>query len=286
MSLQSQNVAALVAAYTSPARFSSAHSAALALQLRAAAPKSMTADQRKALETVLQRAAEVGEIRKARERTAPPAVRARRAELASSWTSLHAALSALVNIPKELSPMGAEAAELVDRLFPEGVAFTTADALSLFGRSQMLLQRIEEEGLRARIDALVTPMLMRSAEVAFEGIGEVLGISADTSSLPPRALAEANGRFAYAVTTYARALSITLDPEDEAGVRVFLAAMAPIDGARVVPGRAKAADEEFEDEPSEPGAPNEPTSPETPEEDPDAPYVPASDDPIDNPFIT
>jgi hypothetical protein len=64
-----QNVAALVATYTSPVRFSSAHSAALALQLRAAAPKTMTPDQQKALELVLQRANEVGEIRKARERT-------------------------------------------------------------------------------------------------------------------------------------------------------------------------------------------------------------------------
>jgi hypothetical protein len=278
-----QNVAALVATYTSPVRFSSAHSAALALQLRAAAPKTMTPDQQKALELVLQRANEVGEIRKARERTSPPAVRARRAELASAWTSLHAALSALTSTPKELGDVGEEASELVGTLFPEGVVFTTADALSLFGRSQLLLQRIEEEGFRARIDALVNPLIVRTAEYAFERIGEVLGISADASALPPkRALAEANARFAYAVTNYARALSITLDVDDEAGVRTFLTAMAPIDGARVVPGRtsARAEDEEdFDVEPSEPTDPGEPM-------DPNAPYVPASDDPIDNPFIT
>jgi hypothetical protein len=277
-----QNVAALVATYTSPARFSSAHSAALALQLRAAAPKKMTPDQQKALELVLQRANEVGEIRKARERTSPPAVRARRAELAAAWTSLHAALSALTSTPKELGGVGEEASELVGALFPEGVVFTTADALSLFGRSQLLLPRIEEEGLRARIDALVNPLIVRSAEYAFERIGEVLGIGADASVLPPkRALAEANARFAYAVTNYARALSITLDVDDEAGVRAFLTAMAPIDGTRVMPGRASARSEDEDDFDVDPSEPTDPGV-----SDPNVPFVPASDDPIDNPFIT
>jgi hypothetical protein len=66
------------------------------------------------------------------------------------------------------------------------------------------------------------------------------------------------------------------EPED---LERFRAALAAVDTYKVV-GRAGArlSDEELE------GRDEGHVEPWTP--DPDAPYVPASDDPIDNPFVT
>ena len=153
------------------------------------------------------------------------------------------------------------------------------DAGAVWTQSHTLFARIDEESLRAKIDALVAPALLQTCERAFQRLGDAVGVTGELKpSTPKTALREANARFAFAVSAYARALSIGLDETDEVALARFQSALAPIDGLRITGRAADALDEDEEDD--------EPSTPADPVDDPDAPYVPASDDPIDNPFIT
>ncbi|MCB9620859.1 MAG: hypothetical protein H6724_15580 [Sandaracinus sp.] len=273
---QIQNAAAVLAQYTATARFNSRHCSFLARQLQAVAPADLTAEQREALALVLTRGNDVDEVRKARQRLAPPALRAPRNAMVTAWSSLSGVLSALTNVPAKVGTTGEEAAKLSNVLFPEGVVFTTYDAGALWAASRVLLERIDEEGLRARLDAIVHPSVMQAAERAFEELGAAVGVAGAPTKLPAkRALLEATTRFSLAVAAYARALALKIDETDPDAIARFRDTLTPIDPLRVT-GRAGTVDEGDDEDDSDPAAPTE---------DPNAPYVPASDDPIDNPFI-
>ncbi|MCB9601047.1 MAG: hypothetical protein H6720_11945 [Sandaracinus sp.] len=277
---QTQNVAAMVASYTNTARFSSRHCILLAHQLVRVAPTKLDKPQQAALDLVMVRAQEVEEVRKARQRVSPPALRGARMAVVTAWGAVHGALSALSTVPSEVAPIGEQASTLLVALFPEGnPGMIALDAGAVWTQSHTLFARIDEESLRARIDALVAPALLQTCERAFRRLGDAVGVTGELKpSTPKTALREANARFAFAVSAYARALSIGLDETDEVALARFQSALAPIDGLRITGRAADALDEDEEDD--------EPSTPADPVDDPDAPYVPASDDPIDNPFIT
>jgi hypothetical protein len=113
-------------------------------------------------------------------------------------------------------------------------------------------------------------------EKAHAQLGEAIGVSGDVVELPARrGLAEALARFNFAVSAYARALSIGIDETTDEAFEAFKTALAPIDGFRIARAAGGSEIDDEEDDTEEPGV-----------SDPNAPYVPASDDPIDNPFIT
>ena len=274
---QTLNVAAMVASYTNTARFNSRHCILLAHQLERVAPAKLDKAQRDALDLVKVRALEVEEVRKARQRVAPRVLRSSRLAVVTAWGAVHGAQVALTSVPKEVSPIGAQAAELVTTLFPEGTPGMSAlDAGAVWTEAHRLFARIDEEKLRKKIDALVAPALLQACERAFAQLGDAVGVSGELQPVTPKAaLREASARFAFAVSSYARALSVGLDETDEVALARFQASLAPIDVVRVTGRAAEVLDEEEEGE-----------EPEAPVVDPDAPYVPASDDPIDNPFVT
>lgn len=243
---QMQSVAAMIASYTNPARFSSRHCMLLARQLQSAAPKPLTADQADALALVLQRATEVDEVRMERQRVAPPSLRAPRFAMVSAWSSLRSALLALGAIPPDVSVEGSDAAALATKLFPNGIDFSTHDAGALWTVSRMLLQRIQEEGLRERIDALVSPRQLRFVEKAFADLGLAVGADGERPRLPGRrALLQANTRFAFVVAAYGRALSVRLDETDPDALARFQSALEPVDTFRIT-GRAAERTEDDE----------------------------------------
>ena len=254
----------------------SRHCSFLARQLEAVAPADLTPEQREALVLLLTRGNEVDEVRKAQQRLAPPALRGPRNTMVTAWASLSGVLSALASVPAKVAPTGEEATKLSSVLFPEGVVFTTYDAGALWAASRVL-ERIEEEGLRARLDAIVHPSVMQSIERAYAELAAAVGLDGNVTKLPPkRALLEATTRFSLAVAAYARALALKIDETDVDAITRFRDALAPIDPLRVS-GRAGSVEEEGDEDE---GDVEEPTP------DPNAPFVPASDDPIDNPFIT
>ena len=275
-----QDVSATIAAYSNSARFRASHCTPLALQLARVAPASLTADQRKALDLIQTRASEVETIRKVRQRVSGPSLQRPRNAMTSAWTALATSLNALATTPPELGPEGPNAAALASTLFPEGTSFGLQDASAVWSHSKMLLDRIAEEGHRATLEGLVRPVLLMAIEKAHAQLGEAIGVSGDVVELPARrGLAEALARFNFAVSAYARALSIGIDETTDEAFQAFKTALAPIDGFRIARtaggSEIDELDEEDDDEPTEPSVP-----------DPNAPYVPASDDPIDNPFIT
>lgn len=273
MFAQTQNAAMLIASYTSNARFNSRHATPLALQLQAAAPVGMTDAQRTALALVARRAEEVDEVRKARLRMSPPALRGPRNALASAWTALNGALLAVASVPAELGAEGAEAGQLAASLFPEGTLFAQADAAAVWSHSKVLFDRIEEEGLRARISALVSPKLLASVQRAYEVLGAAMGLGGSATVMPSsRALADATARFSYAVAGYARALSVGLDESDVAAMERFASALGPIDAMRI---SGKAEDEGGDDVTTEVPAPTPTGAP-----------VPGAADPVPPPFVS
>jgi hypothetical protein len=270
-------VAVTIGAYTTPARFRALHCTPLALQLARVSPSTLTADQRKALDLVQTRASEVETIRKVRQRVSGPSLQRPRNATTTAWTALATSLNALATTPPDLGPEGPNAAALAATLFPEGTSFGQQDASAVWSHSKVLLDRIAEEGHRAAIESLVSPVLLVAIEKAHAQLGEAIGVSGDVIELPARrGLAEALARFNFAVSAYARALSIGIDETTDEAFEAFKTALAPIDGFRIA---RTAAGSEIDDEDDDADEPSDPS-------EPNVPFVPASDDPIDNPFIT
>lgn len=227
-----QNAVAVVSNLTSTARFASHHCTPLAARLRAVAPADLSADQRDALAVVIRVADEVDAITKDRMRTAPPALRAPRNAAVTAWSSMNAVLLAVATVPPAVDADGPEAAAIALKLFPEGVSFSQDDAAAVWRGSHVLISRIAEEGLEARLDALV-PALRASVMHAHAQLGAALGVDGSTGTVPTtRSLAETTSRFAFAVSGYARALSVGLDPQNELAMERFEKALAPIDDFR------------------------------------------------------
>jgi hypothetical protein len=277
---QIQAAATTIAAYTTPTRFNSRHCMLVARHLASDAPSSMTEVQQRALALIQDRARAVDEVRKERQRVSAPALRGPRTSMVGAWTSLHGALVAVAAVPREVSPLSVEAAALVSTLFPEGVGLAAVDAAGVWTFSRVLLERIEEEGLRPRLAKVVTPVLLEAVDSAFAALSVAVGAEGDRVRLPARrALFEATAAFSYAVAAYARTLAIGVDETESEDLERFRAALASVDTYKIV-GRSRTglSDEDLEERDERD------VEPETP--DPDAPYVPASDDPIDNPFVT
>jgi hypothetical protein len=241
--------AALVAAYTNPARFGSRHSRPLAILLRKTAPTDLDPRAVEALVRLEQRAQEVEDIATARERQAPPAVRGPRITAGGSWSNLHAALGCVAQVTGD--PAGAEAARVHGTLFPEGVAFVQLDAHALWAMGDRLLRRIDDENLGPAIEAVVHPALLRDVRTAHTQLGVATGLAAGVPVAPSsRSLLEARSRFAFAVCDYARAVSVGLDIGDRDAVARFANAMAPIDTYRIT--RATEDAEDSTDAPTPP----------------------------------
>ncbi|MBN8614133.1 MAG: hypothetical protein J0L92_26280 [Deltaproteobacteria bacterium] len=243
-----QNAVAVVSNLTSPARIKSPHCTPLAARLRAVAPTDLSPDQREALAVVGRIADEVDAITKDRMRTAPPALRGPRNNAVTSWSSMNAALLAIATVPGDVDADGPEAAAIALKLFPQGITFTQDDAHAVWRSGHVLISRITEEGLEARLDALV-PALRASVMHTHTQLGSALGVDGSVGAVPTtRSLADAVSRFAFAVSSYARALSVGLDPQNEVAMERFEKALGPIEDFRVT-GKSDGDDEADEGPP-------------------------------------
>ncbi len=239
--------ATLVAAYTNPSRFSSPMCRALAISLRKTAPADLDPRSLEALARVEQRALDVDDIATARERQAPPAVRAPRNAAGTAWSALNTALGCVASIPG--SAIGEEAQRTQGSLFPDGVSFVQLEAHAAWAVGNRLLSRIDAEGLAPVIVRLVHPELLENVRDAHAQLGVVTGLADGVAIAPSgRSLVEARSRFAYAVADYARAVSVGLDVGDRTAVVRFANAMSPIDTYRIT--RSGEDDTDVTDAPS------------------------------------
>ncbi|MBN8612788.1 MAG: hypothetical protein J0L92_19490 [Deltaproteobacteria bacterium] len=250
-----QDIAAKIAHYTQTPRISVRHCQALAIQLERVAPSVLRPDEREALRVLVLRASEVEALAAKRERSAPPAVREPRNQLSIRWTAFYAGLQSIATLPAEISADGSAAARLAQSLFPEGTSFVSSDAHALYIHSKRLFDRIEAEGLAGPLDALLHPGLLRAVRRAHTELGLATGLGEGSEvSLNAASLVEARGRFVFAVSSYARALSVGIDDRDHEAADRFVRAMSPVDTYRITTGKT---DGEGDDEGTDPVTPGD-----------------------------
>jgi hypothetical protein len=264
-----EDIATVIARYTNAARFGVRHCTPIAIELQKSAPSSLNDAQREALRLVGVRAVEVEEIATARERSGPPSVRGPRRAVVVGWSGMQSALLAVATLPPSLVAEGADAARIAASLFPEGVTFGSGDAAAVWAHSQRLLGRIEAEGLVASLETLIHPGFLRAVRAAHAELGTATGLSsASAASHSTGSLVEARSRFAFAVSRYARALSVDIDDRDHEAAARFVAALAPIDNYRITSDKPE--DDDLDADP-------------TPTDDPAAP-APSPGGPTPAPF--
>ncbi len=257
MPTQASNIGAILASYTGNIRVPARRCLPLALRLEHAAPDDITADQRTKLGAVSARAHEVDAVLTMRERGSGAVLREPRNAVATSWNAMHVRLTAMASVPPDLGPEGPEASLLASSLFPEGVSFTQYDAIESWQHSRRLLQRIDDEGVKERLEALAGPIFLRHVERSVARLGEAIGVRGSPVNSPsPRALADAVARFSFAVGAYARALSVDVNEGDESTIERFLSALSGIDEMRTTRGAEE--EEEEEKEPEKDGTPGIP----------------------------
>jgi len=246
------DIATVIARYINAARFGVRHCTPIAIELQKSAPASLNDVQREALRLVGVRAREVEDIASARERTGPPSVRGPRRAVVVGWSGMQSALLALASLPAGDVPQSADAARIATSLFPEGVTFGSGDAAAVWAHSQRLLGRIEAEGLVTPLETLIHPGFLRAVRAAHAQLGTATGLSsASAAAYSTGSLIEARSRFAFAVSRYARALSIDIDDRDHEAAARFVAALAPIDIYRITSDRPEDDDLDADPAPAE-----------------------------------
>lgn len=246
-----QDVAALIEQLTRKARFRTGHCIPLSIELQKNAPEHLSELQRAALEAVAARAQEVAAVEVERQRRGPANLAEPRRSVITAWSTLQTILTALSGLPSSL-PTGAEAARLRVVLFPSGLDFASHDAAAVWSESKRLLGRIDDEGLAGQVETLAHPDVLRAIREAQTALGVATGLGLPEASPPEKSLREALDRFAFAVSRYARALSIEVDDRDYDAAARFARALHPIDTYRITSARS-------DDEAEDPAAP-EPTS--------------------------
>ncbi len=180
-----------------------------------------------------------------------------RSDLSLSWGG-----TALTSHSVGAGPDGPTASRIALSLFPEGIAFANGDAAALWVHSQRLLGRIESEGLVSSLETLLHPGLLATVRRAHADLGVATGLTSQTGPASTASLAEACARFAFAISGYARALSVGIDDRDQAAADRFARALAPIDTYRTTTGKSDDTEDEDPVEPAAPtGGPGGPTPP-------------------------
>lgn len=270
MGISITNQAEQISAYVHNTRVSSAKAVALVRQLEASAPGDLSPQERSALQWMKEVADEVSNVGEARVRSAPSSLREPRNAMSGAVTALHDGLRTIATVPAHVGPEGEEAARIIDVVFPEGTVFIRLDAMGLWNGVRLVLERIDGAGLAVRIDALLSPSLLRTVRMGFERLTRAIKATGTTApAVPKTALQEANAKFSFALAQYARTLSVAVRHDDEASMARFVAALAPIDGARVTPGDADEDDDELDTiEPAPTDTPAAPIPPGLPGADP------------------
>lgn len=159
------------------------------------------------------------------------------ATFGSAWLGVREAIEAKARIVG--SEVGDRARLLLSRVFPDGTRFLKLAGRREWAESDVLLERLDEEGLAAQIDALIGPEQLAFVRRAHEAYGEALGLGRDVESqAESTALRDAIDALASAISDYGRILVGEVEPDDEASVARFRRAVAPIEAQREANRRA------------------------------------------------
>lgn len=237
---------------------------ALAHALLSATPKGATPEVKRATAKLKSSVAALADVT-----TATPADKPNRraadSAIDNAWGATHGRLVAYARLPESEYPKAARAQELVDRLFPDGLAFLQLPHKSEWTESDKRLRVIKDEKLRADVDALVGKEFLAEVERTHAIYGEVLGITKAAGETSDVRVLEPLRAVRRAIADYALKVAAMADLEDAASVKLVKAALKPIDDQRVETASRKrgggAAKVAADGSKGAPGAPTTPTAP-------------------------
>lgn len=210
-----------------PPRISAPGGIVLVKRLLISAPDDLTVREQKALSKVRDQGVDVQRIMKLRARLAPVNMEAEDRELDGWWGAIHDQVGAWTRVPSH--PNYREAVSLQSSLYPEGLTFTNMKFEVQWVESNVRIERIDEESLKSRLEALIHPALLPLLEQAHWAFGEKLGVGETEVEIPDSTeLIESMRDLSFLIGDYARVLSAQVDIEDEASIARFKKAIAPL----------------------------------------------------------
>jgi hypothetical protein len=254
--------------YLRPPKLDVRQAVALAIALLSALPKSPT-DGMKRTARAMRKATITMKKAWAQKRrvqgTSKPAdkVKADR-RIDTAWAALKMRIDACAFLPIEAHPMAPRAGEISQMLFPKGLEFLTLVMDKEWAESNQLLERIEDEGLAAELDAIAGPAFLAEIRAAQVAYGEALGITkAHEAPAETETLLEPLRELVSAIGDYLLQVVASVDREEAATIRAARAALVPLDRFREGAAR-RAGSKDGKEEASEPGEDLPEVDPETP----------------------
>lgn len=226
--------------YSIPPRIGGHHALVLVEQLVLAAPADLHPYAERAKAKMLAKASRVFDVHNTRA-TPTIGLRAAYAPLDAAWGALAGRLSAATKLP---TPEASDRAKrIVERLFPDGLAFLLRDASTKYGETSRKLDIIEEDGLAPEIERIAGVGFLDAVKTAQVAFGEVLGVGSTPIVFERGALRAAVNDLALAIADYARTIAAMVDRDDAASIRTYQLAMMPFDRFRERRARRRRAPE-------------------------------------------
>lgn len=210
-----------------PPRISAAGGIVLVKRLLISAPDDLTVREQKALSRTRDQAVDVQRIMKLRARLMPVNMQVVDRELDGWWGAVYDQVGAWTRVPSH--PNYLEATSLKATLYPKGLSFTNMKFEVQWVESNVRIERIDEESLKSRLEALIHPALLPLLEQAHWAFGEKLGVGETEVEIPDSTeLIESMRDLSFLIGNYARVLSAQVDIDDDASIARFKKAVAPL----------------------------------------------------------
>jgi hypothetical protein len=162
-------------------------------------------------------------------------------EADGSWSGLRARLLAYAELPVALFPKARRAQEIVDTLFGDaGLGFLRDNYILQWSTMNVLLKRIDAEGLAADIDKLAGPEFLqhvRNVHPRYEAMVQST-LQRDASQ---QNLKEQVRLIQRAVVAYATRVCATVEDDDESTVETARTALAAIEKMRLIASNRRAS---------------------------------------------
>lgn len=131
------------------------------------------------------------------------------------WSGFSSFLSGFTKLPSQL-PQVAEAAALQAAILPGGLMFLTFPYPVQWSESELRLQRIQKNGLGARIEALGGKVILDAIMAAHAAYGQALGITTAPAALAPVTSGAriARDAFADALRAYVIKVMGAVEPDE------------------------------------------------------------------------
>lgn len=145
-----------------------------------------------------------------------------------SWGSFHARLDGLARLPADSAEVE-DARAYYQRIFDSGLSWLRASHVAKWGTSSGKLALIEQTpGMRKRLIALCSAIVIETLEDAHLELGEALGIGAKVQQIESADAVEALSLLRVAVSDYVRVVLGSVNRKDPKSIDLAEQALEPI----------------------------------------------------------